>query len=49
MSIVDTLFLGMVLLAVVLVSAWIIRRKKQGKSGCGCCSYQRSCKDKSGG
>jgi len=49
MSMADIFVLGMVLLAVVLVSAWIVRRKKQGKGGCGCCPYQGNCPDKPGG
>jgi len=46
MNMADTLVLGMVLLAVVLVSAWIVQRKKQGKGSCGCCAYRDNCRDK---
>jgi len=48
MSIADIFVLGMVLLAVILVSAWIVRRKKQGKGGCGCgcCPDRENCGDK---
>jgi len=49
MSFADTFVLGMVLLAVILVSVWIFRRKKQGKGGCGCCPYRGNCGDRSGG
>jgi len=48
MNIADTLVLGMVLLAVILVCAWIVRRKKQGKGSCGCCPYRGKCGDKAG-
>jgi hypothetical protein len=46
MSIADTVVLGMVLLAVILVGVWIVRRKKQGSGGCGCCAYRENCGDK---
>jgi len=49
MSMADILVLGMVLLAVILVSAWIVRRKKQGSGGCGCCAYRDNCGDRSRG
>jgi len=49
MSIADYFVLGMVLLAVILVSAWIVRRNKQGKGSCGCCPYRENCGDKPGG
>jgi len=46
MGIVDCLILGMVLLAVVLVSVRLIRRKNQGSGGCGCCPYRGNCADR---
>jgi hypothetical protein len=49
MSLTDIIVLGMVFLAVILVSAWIIRRKKQGSGSCGCCPYRENCGEKPGG
>jgi len=44
MNTADILVLAGLGAAVIAAIAWIIRRKKQGKSGCGACPYSGNCK-----
>jgi len=39
----DYLVLGGLIIAVIGAVLWLIRQKKQGKSGCGSCPYAADC------
>jgi len=49
MSMVDSLVLAAIAAAVVAAIAWITRRRKQCKGGCGCCPYQKNCNTRRAG
>jgi len=46
MNLYDYIVLGGVIIAVICAVIWIVRRKRQGKSGCSCCPQKDRCEKK---
>jgi len=43
MNTADILVLSGIAVSIIAAIGWIVRRKRQGKGGCGCCPYRGNC------
>jgi len=45
MNAADYIIIGVIIIDVTVAAIWIVRRKKQQKSGCAGCQYRDGCRD----